>query len=108
MARRLPTAFSKGITMAEDKTHIVEDLATLEAIYGTPAPTSTVKEVDYLHPHYRAFIAAAPFATQVESNQKYADFDVVLMEDVGHYLHMTHPDEFNALLLEALGQLTAQ
>jgi len=48
--------------MTEDKTHIVQDLAALEAIYGTPAPASTVKEIDYIHPHYRAFIAAAPFA----------------------------------------------
>jgi PPOX class probable FMN-dependent enzyme len=53
--------------MAEDKTHIVEDLASLEAIYGIPAPTSTVKEVDYIHAHYRAFIEAAPFATLATS-----------------------------------------
>ena len=53
--------------MAQDKTHIVEDLASLEAIYGAPAPTSTVKEVDYIHAHYRAFIEAAPFATLATS-----------------------------------------
>ena len=53
----------------------------------------------------RAINAAAPNPTQVEINQKYADFDVVLMEDVGHYLHMTRPEEFNGLLLETLEQM---
>ena len=43
--------------------------------------------------------------TQVETNQKYADFDAVLMEDVGHYLHMTRPDEFNALLVQTLDRI---
>jgi len=56
----------------------------------------------------RAINAAAPFATQIESNRKYADFDVVLMEGVGHYLHMTHPDEFNPLLLQTLEQMLAE
>ncbi|HWJ94462.1 MAG TPA: pyridoxamine 5'-phosphate oxidase family protein [Telluria sp.] len=41
--------------------HIVTDLATLERLYGQPAAPSVKKEVDYIHPHYRAFIDAAPF-----------------------------------------------
>jgi hypothetical protein len=40
---------------------IVTDLATLERLYGAPAVPSLRKEVDYIHPHYRAFIEAAPF-----------------------------------------------
>jgi sigma-B regulation protein RsbQ len=50
----------------------------------------------------RAINAATPNTTRVETNRKYADFEVVLMEDVGHYLQMTRPDEFNPLLLEAI------
>ncbi len=50
----------------------------------------------------RAVNAATPNPTRVESNRKYADFEVVLMDDVGHYLQMTRPDEFNPLLLEAI------
>lgn len=46
---------------AEEKSHIVGDIETLEAIYGSPSPNSTAKEIDYIHPHYRAFIEAAPF-----------------------------------------------
>lgn len=50
----------------------------------------------------RAINAATPFPTRTESNQKYADFDAVLMEGVGHYPHMTRPDEFNPLLLDTI------
>jgi pimeloyl-ACP methyl ester carboxylesterase len=53
----------------------------------------------------RAINAAAPNATQVETNRKYADFDVELMENVGHYLHMTRPEQFNPLLLEAIEEV---
>ncbi|OZI28043.1 flavin-nucleotide-binding protein [Bordetella genomosp. 1] len=41
--------------------HRITDLDTLLALYGEPAQPSIAKEVDYVHPHYRAFIEAAPF-----------------------------------------------
>ncbi|MES2161523.1 MAG: pyridoxamine 5'-phosphate oxidase family protein [Pseudomonadota bacterium] len=41
---------------------IVSDIAALEGIYGMPAAASVKKEVAYIHPHYRKFIEAAPFA----------------------------------------------
>ena len=53
----------------------------------------------------RAINAAAPNQTKVEINRKYADFDAVLMEGVGHYPHMTQPEEFNELMLEAIADL---
>lgn len=55
----------------------------------------------------RAINAATPNPTQIETNRKYADFDAVLMDDVGHYLHMTRPEEFNRLLLETLDGMLA-
>ncbi|MGB0572928.1 MAG: pyridoxamine 5'-phosphate oxidase family protein [Alphaproteobacteria bacterium] len=33
----------------------------LEALYGTPVPTSLAKEVDRITPHYHALIEASPF-----------------------------------------------
>ena len=54
----------------------------------------------------RAINAAQPNPTRVETNRKYADFDVVLMEGVGHYPHMSRPEEFNPLLLNAVAELT--
>ena len=53
----------------------------------------------------RAINAAAPNPTLIDTNRKYADFDAVLMEGVGHYLHMTRPEEFNELLLKTLEQM---
>jgi pimeloyl-ACP methyl ester carboxylesterase len=55
----------------------------------------------------RAINAAAPNPTRVEVNRKYADFDAVLMDGVGHYLHMTRPERFNKLMLEAIAGLTS-
>ncbi len=40
----------------------INDLATLEQLYGKPAAPSVFKEVSYIHPAYRPFIEAAPFA----------------------------------------------
>ena len=41
---------------------ILKTKAALEAIYGRPLETSTVKEVNWITPHYRAYIEAAPYA----------------------------------------------
>lgn len=41
--------------------HLIENRETLEALYGAPSEPALLKEVDYVHPHYRAFIEAAPF-----------------------------------------------
>jgi pimeloyl-ACP methyl ester carboxylesterase len=54
----------------------------------------------------RAINAATPNPTQIETNRKYADFDAVLMEGVGHYPHMTRPEDFNPLLLQAIDGMT--
>ena len=42
--------------------HTITDLATLQALYGEPGEASVRKEVNWLHPTYRAIIEAAPFA----------------------------------------------
>ena len=41
---------------------IIATVEQLEAIYGKPVEASTVKEVDWITPHYRAYIETAPFA----------------------------------------------
>ena len=46
-------------------------------------------------------------ASNVEANRKYADFDAVLLDGVGHYLHLERPAEFNALLRQTLDGLAA-
>jgi PPOX class probable FMN-dependent enzyme len=42
--------------------HRVRDTATLAALYGEPGEASVRKEVNSLHPVYRAIVEAAPFA----------------------------------------------
>ena len=49
------------------KAHIIGDMESLEAIYGVPALNSLAKELDYIHPHYRAYIEASPFAALATS-----------------------------------------
>lgn len=48
--------------MHTDPAHLVTNPAALQALYGEPGEASLKKEVDHVHPHYRAFIEAAPFA----------------------------------------------
>ena len=43
----------------------------------------------------RAINAAEPYQTEVKINRKYGDFDAVLMPDVGHFLMLEKPVEFN-------------
>lgn len=48
--------------MHTDPAHIIADAGALQALYGAPGEASIKKEVDHVHPHYRAFIEASPFA----------------------------------------------
>lgn len=40
----------------------ITDPDELARLYGEPSAASLVKEIDHVHPHYRTFIEAAPFA----------------------------------------------
>jgi PPOX class probable FMN-dependent enzyme len=39
----------------------ISTLEELDALYGTPTPAAIAKEIDYISPHYQAFIDKAPF-----------------------------------------------
>lgn len=43
-------------------THLIDDVATLEALFGAVGKAARIKEVSYLHPIYRQWIEASPFA----------------------------------------------
>ncbi|HEV7820814.1 MAG TPA: pyridoxamine 5'-phosphate oxidase family protein [Burkholderiales bacterium] len=45
-----------------DKEHRISDISTLEQLYGKASGPAVEKEINYIHPHYRALIAASPFA----------------------------------------------
>jgi len=52
---------------------IVRTVQELEAIYGAPGEASSVKEVDWITPHYRAFIDASPFVSLATSGPEGLD-----------------------------------
>ncbi len=52
---------------------ILRTEAELEAIYGRPLETSTVKEVNWITPHYRAYIEASPYAALATSGPEGLD-----------------------------------
>jgi len=52
---------------------ILTTVAELEAIYGQPGETSTVKEVARITPHYRAYIEASPYVALATSGPEGLD-----------------------------------
>ena len=52
---------------------IITSIEQLEALYGQPNEASTIKEVDRITPHYRAFIEASPFALLATSSPEGLD-----------------------------------
>jgi pimeloyl-ACP methyl ester carboxylesterase len=56
----------------------------------------------------RAINAKPPAAptTTTEVNRKYANFDAVLMDDVGHFIQLEKPKEFNEYLAKFAEELT--
>lgn len=53
--------------------HALTTLAELEARYAQASEASLAKEVDYLHPHYRAFVEAAPLCLLSTVGGEYAE-----------------------------------
>ncbi len=52
----------------------IRDEAGLDALYGSPSsPAAIAKEIDYIHPHYRAMIEAAPFMVLATSGPEGLD-----------------------------------
>ncbi len=52
---------------------ILKTEAELAAIYGVPLEASTVKEVNWITPHYRAYIEASPYAALATSGPEGLD-----------------------------------
>ncbi|HEX2826957.1 MAG TPA: pyridoxamine 5'-phosphate oxidase family protein [Burkholderiales bacterium] len=56
-----------------DQQHRISDVATLEALYGHPSGAAVEKELNYIHPHYRAMIEASPFVVLATSGPEGLD-----------------------------------
>jgi PPOX class probable FMN-dependent enzyme len=55
------SSFAQPSSQRADQ-HRIRDLDALARLYGEAGEASIRKEVDYLHPHYRALVEASPFA----------------------------------------------
>jgi uncharacterized protein len=53
--------------------HLVTTMDELEALYDKPFGPATVKEIDHVNAHYRAFIEAAPFFAMATSGPEGLD-----------------------------------
>ena len=52
---------------------LIKDEAGLNALYGEISPGAIAKEIDYIHPHYRAMIKASPFMVLATSGPEGLD-----------------------------------
>jgi PPOX class probable FMN-dependent enzyme len=52
---------------------LIRDEAGLSALYGESSPGAIAKEIDYIHPHYRAMIEASPFMVLATSGPEGLD-----------------------------------
>ena len=59
--------------LVAEQTHDITDVATLEKLYGSPSGGAVLKEVNYIHPHYAAFIKVSPFMTLATSGPEGLD-----------------------------------
>jgi PPOX class probable FMN-dependent enzyme len=79
--------------------HIIRDEATLNALYGEISPGAIAKEIDYIHPHYRAMIEASPFVVLGTSGAE--GLDVSPRGDPAGFVHVL--DERTLLIPDRRG-----
>jgi uncharacterized protein len=53
--------------------NLIRDEATLNALYGESSAGAIAKEIDHIHPHYRAMIEASPFMVLATSGPEGLD-----------------------------------
>ncbi len=66
--------------------HLIRDEATLNTLYGEISPGAIAKEIDYIHPHYRAMIEASPFVVMGTSGP--GGLDVSPRGDPAGFVHV--------------------
>jgi len=79
--------------------HLITDEAALEALYGESSAGAIAKEIDYIHPHYRAMIEASPFMTIASSGPE--GLDVSPRGDPAGFVHV--PDDKTLLIPDRRG-----
>ena len=52
---------------------LLTEATALRELYGAPSDAAIAKEIDYIHPHYRAMIEASPFMVMATSGPEGLD-----------------------------------
>ncbi|WP_428485195.1 pyridoxamine 5'-phosphate oxidase family protein [Rhodopila sp.] len=79
--------------------HLIKDEAALDALYGEVSAGAVAKEIDYIHPHYRAMIEASPFLTIASVGPE--GLDVTPRGDPAGFVHVI--DEKTLLIPDRRG-----
>jgi uncharacterized protein len=79
--------------------NVIRDEAVLEEIYGTSSAGAIAKEIDYIHPHYRAMIGVSPFMVLATSGPE--GLDCSPRGDPPGFVHV--PDEKTLLVPDRRG-----
>ncbi len=66
--------------------YLIRDEAALQALYGDASAGAIAKEIDYIHPHYRAMIEASPFVVVASSGPD--GLDVTPRGDPAGFVHV--------------------
>jgi len=84
-------------TIGDD--NLVRNEAALDALYGESSPAAIAKEIDYIHPHYRAMIEASPFMILATSGPE--GLDASPRGDPAGFVHV--PDDKTLLIPDRRG-----
>ncbi len=79
--------------------NLIRDVAALEAIYGESPAGAIAKEIDHIHPHYRAMIEASPFMVIATSGPE--GLDCSPRGDPAGFVHV--PDDKTLLIPDRRG-----
>ena len=79
--------------------YLIRDEAALNALYGEISPGAIAKEIDYIHPHYRAMIDASPFMVLATSGPE--GLDTSPRGDPAGFVHVV--DERTVLIPDRRG-----
>jgi PPOX class probable FMN-dependent enzyme len=79
--------------------NVIRDEAVLEEIYGRSSAGAIAKEIDYIHPHYRAMIGVSPFMVLATSGPE--GLDCSPRGDPPGFVHV--PDEKTLLVPDRRG-----
>ncbi len=85
--------------------YVIRDATALQALYGPVDARSIDKEIDYLHPHYAAFVRAAPLC--ILATMGTGGLDASPRDDPAGFVEIGDDKTFSCPIAAATTALTA-